>query len=175
MEEENRVRRAAPWITRRLRVGLAWLWENRRQRKGALIQQSGIHSSAGECDLCIIPEPYKDTPMVVLEGTYRFPLPRLPVGRPAVLTTEEMESFTRLLERAAWEVGKATVLEIWGGAGKATASFRLSRRCGKGATRLLETHRKGCPVPGHPLLCVWDGCSWFTDGYEKARLPKGWR
>lgn len=172
---QNRVSRAAPWITRRLRLGLLWLWENKHQPKGALIQQQGIHSGAGECDLGICPDGYKDKPVVVLEVSYQFKEHGRPEG---YLTEEEAASFTRLLERAAWKTGNALILETWGagsGIRAASASFQLSRRCGKGPAQLMETHKRGCPKPHRRLLCSWDGCTWFDDGYKKARLPQGWR
>lgn len=166
---QDRVARAAPWITRRLRVGLAWLWEGRRQRRGALITEHGICSSVGKCHLVICLEGYKNMPVVALETAYRFTAPE------GYLTSEEAAIFTGLVEKAAWRVGKALVQETWGGVGQGHVSLQLSRRCGRGPLRLVETYRKGCPKRGHKLLCSWDGCTWTTDGYEKARLPNGWR
>lgn len=171
--EKNRVKRAAPWITRRLRVGLAWLWENKRQRKRALITQQGINSSAGECDLGIIPESHRLMPLVTLEVPCVFAEHGMRLEER--LTDDEVEAFIWLLARAAWREGRAQILNSWGGGGHVSASFQMSRLCGKGPAQLLRAHREGCPVPGHQLLCSWDGCTWFADGYNKARLPKGWR
>lgn len=170
--DQNRVSRAAPWITRRLRLGLRWLWENRRPRDGAMIGPAGIYSRAGDCFFGINPDAYKDMPVVVLEISYVFSENGRPEKR---LTTEEVETFTGLVEREAWKAGKALVLETWGGVGDATFSLQLSRQCGRRPRSLVETYRKGCPNPEHRLLCSWDGCSWFDDGCERARLPEGWR
>lgn len=172
----NRVKAAAPWITRRLRVGLAWLWENRRQRRGALIQHHGINSGVGKWALDICPAGADDMPVVVLEAScYTSRSERLLLGVRECLTTEEVATFTGLVERAAWKVGRALVTKTWGGAGHFALSLQLSRRCGKGPAQLGETMRQGCPTRGHRLLCSWDGCTWFERGYAKARLPKGWR
>ena len=174
MSERNRVKRVAPWITRRLRLGLGWLWENKRQSRGAMIGSAGIYTRAGECLLGINPDAYKGMPVVVLEISYIFEEHGRPEGR---LTTEEVETFTGLVERAAWKVGHAMVLEMWGGTGDASFSLQLSRRCGKGPRSLIEAHNSGCQKPehrDHHGLCSWDGCMWFEDGYKRARLPQGW-
>lgn len=173
----NRVRAAAPWITRRLRVGLPWLWDHRQQKRGALIQHHGVHSRAGRCGLGICPAGADNMPVVVLE----ISAPRIYAGpldiAKNVLTEDEVASFRTLLLRAAPRSG-VDVKKEWNDAGCLSGSFMLTRRAGAAVLELVRTYHKGCPdYDGrkHSLLCGWDGCPWFGDGYGKARLPRGWR
>ncbi|MCP4201812.1 MAG: hypothetical protein GY769_07760 [bacterium] len=173
MESTNRVAGSRGWVARRLRPGLQWLWSNRRHRRGALISHHGITARAGECGLWIAASGADALPVVGLQLNSKYDLET--DTHTGCITVAEAEDFEKIVGRLAGEIGGTTIKSTWNGVGTSSLSVQLFRMCSKAVAALVDEEQKGCPKPDHRMHCSWDGCSWYSDGHKKTRLPRGWR